>query len=338
MKEDHALIRLTNVSKAFQTAAGPTWVLKDVSVQIAAGEFVTIIGRSGSGKSTLLNMITGIDRPTRGEVCVDGVSLNRLSEGQFSVWRGRSLGIVFQFFQLLPTLTLLENLLLPMDFAGCIAPAQREARARKLLERVGLEALADQLPTQLSGGQQQSAAVARALANDPPLIVADEPTGNLDSRAAEAVFALFLELVQEGKTVLMVTHDAAMAQRAPRTLVLCDGELINEWLARALPDVAHPELLRLTHALRPWSGGAVEPGLWLVQAGALEVLDRRGTLTRSLTAGQWAVLSPSLHVRAGAELRAWCLPQGELSALLAGTPELAARLMSTEPARKRWPW
>jgi putative ABC transport system ATP-binding protein len=340
MSDEKPLITLTGVSKAFQTAAGPTWVLKDVSVQIAAGEFVSIIGRSGSGKSTLLNMITGIDHPTRGEVCVGEVLLNRLSEGQFSIWRGRSLGIVFQFFQLLPTLTLLENLLLAMDFAGRIAPLEREPRARRLLERVGLDALADQLPAQLSGGQQQSAAVARALANDPPLIVADEPTGNLDSRAAEVVFGLFMELVQEGKTVLMVTHDAALARRAQRILVLSDGYLINESVSRALPDLPHSELLHLSQQLRPWSGTeGPSAGLWLVQAGQLELLDRRERPLQTATAGQLLQVMPDSRLRLSSDLCALYLSEESWQALRPHTPALAELLNGSTPLkRKGWLW
>lgn len=335
----NTLITLQGVSKAFQTATGPSWVLKDVSVEIAAGEFVSIIGRSGSGKSTLLNMVTGIDRPTRGEVWIGGTALHRLSEGQFSIWRGHSLGIVFQFFQLLPTLTILENLLLAMDFARRIPPAEREGRARSLLERVGLAEMADQMPAQLSGGQQQSAAVARALANDPPLIVADEPTGNLDSRSAETVFGLFADLVQQGKTVLMVTHDATLARRAPRTLVLSDGYLINEAVTRSLPDLPHPELLCLSQQLQPWNGPEPAPGLWLVQAGQLELLDRRQKPLHSATAGQLLRAAPNSTLRRSPDLRALYLPEERLQALLPQTPALAAALNhSTPPKQKRWLW
>jgi putative ABC transport system ATP-binding protein len=173
-------------------------------------------------------MVTGIDRPTSGTVCVEGVCIQDMSESQMSAWRGRNLGIVFQFFQLLPMLTLLENVMLPMDFCGVYAPEDRPERALALLKLVGLETVADKLPAAVSGGQQQSAAVARALANDPPILVADEPTGNLDSQTAESVFGLFRELVSQGKTILMVTHDEGLARRTDRILHISDGVLIDD--------------------------------------------------------------------------------------------------------------
>jgi putative ABC transport system ATP-binding protein len=222
------LIELTEVSKVFRTPAGEFYALKQVSAGVYPGEFVAVVGRSGSGKSTLMNMITGIDHPTRGTVRVGDLRLHTLNESRMSVWRGRNLGIVFQFFQLLPMLTLLENVMLPMDFGGVIAPAEREPRARALLERVGLGEVLDQLPGAISGGQQQTAAVARALANDPPILIADEPTGNLDSVTAETVMTIFDELVAAGKTVLMVTHDPGLAARAHRRLAIADGELLPE--------------------------------------------------------------------------------------------------------------
>ncbi len=191
------------------------------------------MGKSGSGKSTLANMITGIDHPTSGSVRINGTYVHNLDENKMSIWRGRNLGIVFQFFQLLPTLSLLENIMLPMDFCNMYAPLERERRAMDLLEMVGLESVADQQPAAVSGGQQQRAAIARALANDPPIIVADEPTGNLDSRAAESVFQIFINLAQQGKTILMVTHDKSLAQRTDRVLLLSDGELVDEWITQA---------------------------------------------------------------------------------------------------------
>ena len=181
---------------------------------------MAIQGKSGSGKTTLINVLTGIDRPTGGEVLVAGTPVHKLDEGQLAAWRGQTLGIVFQFFQLLPTLTVLENVRLPMDFCNRYRPAEREDRALELLELVGIGALADQLPGQLSGGQQQSAAIARALANDPQILVTDEPTGNLDSRTAEEVFELLHRLAGEGKTVVMVTHDDELAARAKRVVVI----------------------------------------------------------------------------------------------------------------------
>ncbi len=229
--ETHSLIHLTQVVKTYTSSAGSFTALKGVDLQIGRGEFVAIVGKSGSGKTTLINVLTGIDRPTSGEVVIAGTPVHRLDEGQLAAWRGANLGIVFQFFQLLPTLTVLENVRLPMDFCThCrtrTTPAEREQRARQLLALVGLNEAADKLPSHLSGGQQQSAAIARALANDPQIIVTDEPTGNLDSRTAEQVFALLQRLASEGKTVLMVTHDDELARRAGRVVTIKDGEIAS---------------------------------------------------------------------------------------------------------------
>jgi putative ABC transport system ATP-binding protein len=219
------LIDLRNVTKTFHTAAGTFSALKGVSLQVDHGEFVAIVGKSGSGKSTLVNMITGIDRPTAGEVYVGDTAVHTLNEGQLAVWRGKHLGVIFQFFQLLPTLTLLENVMLPMDFCDVGSPKERSHRAMALLEQVEMAEHAHKLPSGCSGGQQQRVAIARALANDPPLIMADEPTGNLDSRTAEAIFALFEGLVASGKTICMVTHDRDLARRVTRSIVLVDGEI-----------------------------------------------------------------------------------------------------------------
>lgn len=220
-----ALIDLRQVNKVYPSGAGVVSVLRDVSLRVDTGELVAVMGPSGSGKSTLLNMITGIDRPTRGEVYVAGRAVHTLNEDELARWRGKHVGVVFQFFQLLPTLTVLENVLLPMDFCYVHRERDRQARAMLLLEQVGIAAHAHKLPALLSGGEQQRAAIARALANDPPLIVADEPTGNLDSVTAEAVFALFEELVVQGKTVLFVTHDANLSARAQRVIYLRDGQI-----------------------------------------------------------------------------------------------------------------
>jgi putative ABC transport system ATP-binding protein len=226
-RETH-LVDLSHVRKAFQTPAGQFTALKNIDLHVDQGEFVSIIGKSGSGKSTLINMITGIDRPTAGEVWVGGAALHDLNEGQTAVWRGRTIGIVFQFFQLLPALTAVENITLPMDFTHSLSLAARRERAMHLLDLVGMADVAGELPLALSGGQQQSVAIARALANDPPIIAADEPTGNLDSKSAEAVFQLFERLATEGKTILVVTHDNELAHRARRIIRLADGEIVNE--------------------------------------------------------------------------------------------------------------
>lgn len=218
---------MEDIVKVYKTAAGDFPALKRITACFYRGEFASVVGKSGSGKSTLANMITGIDHPTSGSVRINGTFVHQLDESSMSVWRGRNLGIVFQFFQLLPTLSLLENVMLPMDFCNVYQAGEREERARALLKLVGLQAVAEQLPAAVSGGQQQSAAIARALANDPPILIADEPTGNLDSRSAEAVFQIFIELAGQGKTILMVTHDQSLAQRTGRVLLLSDGELVT---------------------------------------------------------------------------------------------------------------
>jgi putative ABC transport system ATP-binding protein len=222
------LIELRGVVKRYQTDAGEFTALRGIDLQIDKGEFVAVIGKSGSGKSTLLNMITGIDRPSVGEVYVRGTPVHRLSEDQAAKWRGRELGIVFQFFQLIPTLTVIENIMLPMEFAGLYTRRERRERAMRLLRMVGLAKQANKLPSALSGGQQQRVAIARALANNPPILVADEPTGNLDSKTAEAVFELFERLVARGKTVVMVTHDNDLASRVDRAVIVSDGMVVDE--------------------------------------------------------------------------------------------------------------
>lgn len=222
------LIYMRDIVKTFQTAAGPFTALKTVDLRVNPGEFVAIIGKSGSGKSTLINMLTGIDRPTHGEIFIGGTAVHNLDEGQVATWRGTHLGVVFQFFQLLPTLTAVENVRLPMDFCNLYTPAERNERALHLLELVGIAEHAHKLPNHLAGGQQQRAAIARALANDPPIIATDEPTGNLDWHTAENVMSLFENLVAQGKTILMVTHDDDLAARATRTIALADGEIVNE--------------------------------------------------------------------------------------------------------------
>ncbi|MBE0699519.1 MAG: ATP-binding cassette domain-containing protein [Anaerolineaceae bacterium] len=243
----NALIELRRLVKKFRNAAGEVTVLKGIDAAFQAGEFASIVGRSGSGKSTLLNMITGIDHPSSGYVRVGDAVLHTMDEGQLSVWRGKNMGIVFQFFQLLPMLTLLENVMLPMDFCNTYPPAKRESRAKDLLTMVGLAGLEHKYPAAVSGGQQQSAAVARALANAPPILVADEPTGNLDSRTAERVLEIFEEQAAKGKTIFMVTHDSSLAQRAKRVLVISDGELIPEGISRAFPALTHDLMLQITH-------------------------------------------------------------------------------------------
>jgi putative ABC transport system ATP-binding protein len=229
-----AAIHLRGITKLYQTPAGTFAALRGIDLRVESGEFVAVVGKSGSGKSTLINVFTGIDHPTEGEVIVAGTRICELDESQMAQWRGRTLGIVFQFFQLLPTLTLVENVMLPMDLCRSFPAGERYDRALDLLEQVGLAEQAHKFPSAVAGGHQQRAAIARALANDPPIVVADEPTGNLDSRAAEAIFDLFEALVGRGKTILMVTHDDELAARVPRTVILADG-LIEGDVIRAQP-------------------------------------------------------------------------------------------------------
>jgi ABC-type lipoprotein export system ATPase subunit len=259
-----SMIDLWSVDKYYQSAAGDYHALKSIDLCICAGEFVSIIGKSGSGKSTLLNMITGIDRPTSGEVYVNGTGIHELSENQLAAWRSDNLGIIFQFFQLLPALNLQQNVILPMDLAGKYRPRERRERAEHLLEIVGLADHMQKLPSMVSGGQQQRAAMARALANDPPILIADEPTGNLDSKTAATVFALFNQLVAEGKTVIIVTHDSGLARHAHRTALIADGEIVNEYVAKALPTLTPQQLLAATHKLKPRQ---YEPGAMILVEG-----------------------------------------------------------------------
>jgi len=219
------LISMSNVSKHYNSAAGPVIALSNVSLEIVKGEFVAIIGKSGSGKSTLINLLTGIDVATAGAIRIGTIVTNTLNQKQLTQWRGKSVGIVFQFFQLLPTLTVAENVTLPMDFCNTFAPRERRERAMHLLSEMGIADQANKLPTALSGGQQQRAAIARALANDPSLIVADEPTGNLDSRTAEEVMTFFARLVESGKTVVMVTHERDLGRYFARAITIADGRV-----------------------------------------------------------------------------------------------------------------
>lgn len=225
-------ICIDNVHKEYVSGRRTITALRGIDLTIGRGEWVTLLGPSGCGKSTLLNILSGIDRPSSGTVTINRTLISERTEEQLSQWRGQNVGIIFQFFQLMPTLTALENVILPMDLAG---RGRDRKRASELLERVGLAELGDNLPSELSGGEQQRVAIARALANDPPLVLADEPTGNLDSETGSRVLALFHELWQQGKTIIMVTHDRSIAQRASRTIELRDGFVVR--------DSAHPDLV-----------------------------------------------------------------------------------------------
>jgi putative ABC transport system ATP-binding protein len=226
-------IQVSDVVKTYPLGAGEVVAVDHLSLEIGRGEFVAVVGRSGSGKTTLLNLLAGIDRPTSGTVRVAGADLGRFSESGLATWRGRHVGLVFQFFQLLPTLTVVENVMLPMDFAKSLPTGQRRDRAQHLLERVGIGDQADKLPATLSGGQQQRAAIARALANDPQILLADEPTGNLDSMTADAVLALFADLNAEGRTIVVVTHERDIRSIVGREVTLVDGRIVTDESASA---------------------------------------------------------------------------------------------------------
>jgi len=236
-------ISVRDLRKAYPSPTGPVNALNRIDIRVERGEFVAVVGKSGSGKSTFINMLTGIDRPTSGEIVIGGTPIHLLDEGQMAAWRGVNLGIVFQFFQLLPTLTLLENIVLPMELNGLYQRRARRERALHLLELVELDAHAHKLPSTVSGGQQQRAAIARALANEPSLVIADEPTGSLDSRTAGQIFDLFRHLAAEGTTILMVTHDDDLARRVDRAILIADGEVVHEHLARALKEISHDQLV-----------------------------------------------------------------------------------------------
>jgi putative ABC transport system ATP-binding protein len=228
LAQNKTLIELTDVTKSFTLASGTFQALKNVSLQIPKGQLIAITGKSGSGKSTLLNIIAGIDKPTQGSVAMNGVHVEKLSESALATWRGKNIGVVFQFFQLLPTLTILENVMLPMDFCNSYPKRERRERALALLEQVNIKEQADKLPSTLSGGQQQRAAIARALANDPPVIIADEPTGNLDSQTATSIFELFAALTRSGKTVIIVTHEKDFSSYFENVIAIADGVIVNE--------------------------------------------------------------------------------------------------------------
>lgn len=227
IQPERCLIELIELTKVYVNPAGRFPALNGITLKLDAGEFVSVVGKSGCGKTTLVNMITGIDRPSSGEVIIGGVPVHRLDEDRMAQWRGRNLGVIFQFFQLLPTLSIVDNVMIPMDFCNTFPQRERYERAMYLLDLVDIAEHANKLPSEISGGQQQRAAIARALANDPPILAADEPTGNLDSKTGDAIFQLFETLVESGKTLLMVTHDEDLAGRASRKIEMLDGVIIS---------------------------------------------------------------------------------------------------------------
>jgi putative ABC transport system ATP-binding protein len=342
----HPLIQLHDVHKSYKTAVGDYPALRGIELEIQAGEFVSVIGKSGSGKTTLINMITGIDRPTSGEVWVNQTPVHTLSESAMARWRGRNLGIVFQFFQLLPIISVIENVMLPMDFCRTYPLREREPRALHLLDLVGLKDHAYKLPSALSGGQQQRVAIARALANDPPLVIADEPTGNLDSKTAEAVFGLFNALIQQGKTIIIVTHDSGLAKRANRTALIADGEIVNEYLAKALPTLTPAQLLAATRSAKRQqykpgamilSEGTNSEAFYVVSKGIVEIVlpraDQSDVIALQLGPGKYFGEMEFFHDhRNKASVRAY--ERGSVEVLALDYSALNDLLKKSEPTRE----
>jgi ABC-type lipoprotein export system ATPase subunit len=340
------IIDLHEVNKFYKTAVGDYHALKSVDLEINPGEFVSVIGKSGSGKSTLLNMITGIDRPTTGEVYVHGTAVHELNENRMARWRGINLGIVFQFFQLLPTISVIENIMLPMDFCRTFPMREREKRALSLLELVELADHAYKLPTALSGGQQQRVAIARALANDPPIIIADEPTGNLDSKTADSVFNLFNDLVSQGKTIIIVTHDSGLAKRTGRTALIADGEIVNEYVAKAMPTLPRELLLQATHVAKTQNyeagsmiltEGTNADSFYIVTRGTVEVIlprvNQSDVVALQLGPGKFFGEMAFFHGRRRhASVRA--SESGPVEVLVIGYDKLDELLCQSEPTRE----
>jgi ABC-type lipoprotein export system ATPase subunit len=349
------LLQLRQVVKRYKTSSGDFLALRGVNVDIPTSEFVAIVGKSGSGKSTLLNMITGIDHPTTGEVLVNGVNIYNMTESERALWRGRTIGIVFQFFQLMPMLTLLENTMLPMDYCNVFPTAERYERAMQLLKMVSLQDQAHKLPAAVSNGQQQTAAIARALATDPPVIVADEPTGNLDSRSSEKIIDLFSELVQGGKTIILVTHDPSITKRTSRTLIISDGEIIDESVALALPTLNHAQMLSISHQLEHLEVPSGETILrmgqpvdhfYIVVHGRVEIYlngsKRPEVSLGQLGAGEFFGEIEMLHggdaianvrAAAGEQVELIALPHKDFTEMLVGSPHTEEALAQTVQAR-----
>jgi ABC-type lipoprotein export system ATPase subunit len=334
------MIQMHGVVKTYKNAAGEFVVLKGVDLTIYRGQFVAIVGKSGSGKSTLLNMITGIDHPTGGQVVVNGTDIYAVTESQRSSWRGKNLGIVFQFFQLLPMLTLLENVMLPMDYVDEYDFDERPKRAMELLDMVGLAGHANKLPLAVSTGQQQMTAIARALATDPPLLVADEPTGNLDSKTANHMIDVFDELVRRGKTIVMVTHDPSLTSRVSRTIVISDGELIDEAVAKALPSLRHRHMLEITKKAKRvtvpsgeiilQAGQPVE-NLYIIARGTVGVVDGNTKVGKPLAQLQAGDMFGEVELLQGRDAIASARAEGEPVELLAFPREDFMRIIAESP-------
>ncbi len=344
-------VSLKQVVKTYVNAAGSFTALKGVDLEIEYGQFVAIVGKSGSGKSTLLNMLTGIDHPTSGYVEMGGEDIYSLSESKRALWRGKNVGIVFQFFQLLPTLTLLENTILPMDYCNIYPYNERPKRAMQLLKMVGLEEHIHDLPANVSNGQQQAAAIARAIATDPSIIVADEPTGNLDSRSADVVIRVFQELADLGKTILLVTHDSSLTSRVNRTVIISDGEIIEPIVASTLPSLDHPQMLHATHKVKK---RVYEPGeiiirqgeavdyFYMVGEGAVEIVGDDETAVSSLTTHQFfgevelmGQGTAVATVRAGhVPTEVALLPKEEFFKIMADSPDASAHILQVAKERR----
>lgn len=281
-------VRLKDVVKEYRTDAGSFSALKGINLEVRAGEFLGIVGKSGAGKTTLLNMISAVDRLTSGEIWVGGTRVHALSQTQQSKWRGRTLGVVHQTFQLMSMLTLIDNVMLPIDFQGLYHPRKSVAHALSLLADLDIAQHAYKLPTQISGGQQQRVAIARALANDPALILADEPTGSLDSATAASTMEILKRITQRGKTIIMATHDAGLMRYFSRTVILFDGEILNETLTRLFPMVEHQRLVEAGHAYTQFtvkpgqpivSRGEALTGLFVIIRGSAQIVAEHGRAT-----------------------------------------------------------
>ncbi len=344
-------VSLKSVVKTYVNAAGSFTALKGVDLCVAYGQFVAIVGKSGSGKSTLLNMLTGIDHPTSGQVLMGGEDIYSLSESQRALWRGKNVGIVFQFFQLLPTLTLLENTILPMDYCNVYPQQERPNRARELLKMVGLEDYMHNLPANVSNGQQQAAAIARSIATDPSIIVADEPTGNLDTRSADVIIRVFQELADQGKTILLVTHDPSLTSRVDRTVIISDGEIIDPIVADTLPSLDHPQMLYATHevARQVYEPGTIiirqgEPVdyFYMIAEGQVEIVGSRETAVSTLTTheffGEIELMGDEKAistVRAGQNpVELSLLPKKEFFKIMTDSPDTSAQIMQVAAERR----